>query len=124
MRTTRFSFTARLSVLLLGLLVLQPAAAQEALFEFVGVPETTSLPEHVSAAQPVRINQRAFRSPTIEIDLFGNTVRAVRSRVAQLRAGEFVWIGHLEGSSGDRVVLSRRARQFSGLIQSDGALYR
>ena len=105
---------------LFGLLLLTApvgAAAQEALFEISGPPDSVKLPDHAVAAQNVRVNRRALQSPRISIDLFGETHIATRIHIDRQKAGVTVWTGHLEDSPADSVVLVIKGDTASGFIQ-------
>ena len=113
-----------ISLLILGWILAPHAAAQEPLFNWVGVPETVALPGHVAAAQPVHINRRALQAPTMVIDLFGERLIAVRERIERHKAGQFVWIGFLQGNPGNTVIVTSRGNHFSGMIQRGAESYR
>lgn len=74
-------------------------------------------------AQAVRLNRRALNGPEIDIDLFGETVTAVRTRVER-RAGEQIWVGHIVGNETDDVILTWRAGAVSGRIQYGERIFR
>lgn len=119
--TLRRSLFAAAALLLLGA---SPAFAQIPLFEVVGPPEFVGLPDHAVAAQPVRVNRRALQAPALSIDLFGDTVTAVRTRIERRKAGEVIWTGHIEGRPTDSVIVTLRGNAFSGMIQRGLEMYR
>lgn len=100
------------------------AADPVPLFQSVGPQNFANLPEHASAAQAVRIDRRALRAASIEIDIFGEVLTAERLSVESQSQGTFVWIGHLAGNPADSVVLTSRGPEFSGLIQHGESMYR
>ena len=99
-------------------------AAPEALFERVNPSASNALPPHAVAAQGVTLNRRALNAPTLTINLFGEEVVAVRDRIERKKAGEVVWIGHLEGHETDTVIITGRGSVFSGMIQRGSEMYR
>ncbi|MBL1417581.1 MAG: hypothetical protein COB27_011980 [Moritella sp.] len=113
-----------LVLIFFGLFLPVAAVAQENLFEPIGVPNSVALPEHAVAAQSVRVNRRALKQASMRIDLFGSEVIAVRERVERHKAGQFVWIGHLNGNPGDTVIVTVRGNEFSGFIQRGAEFYR
>jgi len=113
-----------LALILFGLFLQVPAVAQESLFEPIGVPNSVALPEHAVGSQSVRVNRRALKQASMRIDLFGTEVIAVRERVERHKAGQFVWVGHLNGNLGDTVIVTVRGNEFSGFIQRGTELYR
>jgi glutaredoxin len=113
--------------ILFGLLLLTApvcAAAQEALFEISGPPDSVDLPDHAVAAQNVRVNRRALQSPRISIDLFGETRTATRTHIDRQKAGVTVWTGYLDGYPADSVVLVIKGNTASGFIQHGLETYR
>lgn len=92
------------------------------LFLDVGPPDTVNLPRFAVAAQPVVVNQRALHAPVIGIELFGNSVIAVRESF-ESRDGQTVWVGHIEGRQNDTVIVTARGNSFSALIQQGGKTY-
>lgn len=100
------------------------AAESTPLFIESGPPSTSALPAHTERARSIRLNRRAIDAPRIAIDLFGDIVFAVRTRTERRRAGEHVWVGHIEGNSSDVVIITLRGATASGLIQYAGAIYR
>ena len=98
------------------------ALALEPLLIPLGQPATKNLRQQVVAAQRVKVNPRALQSPVISIDLMGETVLAQRDSV-QREKGLKIWIGHLEGSPMDRVVVTSRGRSWSALIQRGSQLF-
>jgi hypothetical protein len=119
-----FSKRVGAALLALGIVFSGSALAQEALFDYVGPPDATNLPEHAVAGQNVRINRRAVQSPTISLDLFGETYLADRDSVDRSKPGQTVWMGHLQGDSGNTVILTLRGNSASGIIQLDSEFYR
>lgn len=109
---------------LLALIPSGPAFAQTPLFDSSGPPEFVGLPEHAVASQRVQLNRRALLAPSVSIDLFGETVVAVRTRLERHRAGEVVWAGHLESSPSDTVIVTARGAAFSGMLQRGAEMYR
>ncbi|MDX1459881.1 MAG: zinc-dependent metalloprotease family protein, partial [Xanthomonadales bacterium] len=99
-------------------------SAQEALFEYVGPPDSVNLPGHAIAGQNVRINRRALQSPSLSIELFGETYTAVRQHIDRSRGGQLIWTGHLSGQEGDSVIITLQGNAVSGLIQKGLEMYR
>jgi hypothetical protein len=100
------------------------ASAQETLFEMVGPPSQANLPAHVSRSQSVRINRRALQMPSLKIDLFGDELTAIRDRIERHKAGQLVWVGHLQGNPGNTVIVTLRGNAVSALIQNGASSYR
>ena len=100
------------------------AARPEPLFNSVGARSSSGLPAHSRAAQAVSINRGALQHPVLQIDLFGETVEAVRMRIERQSAGAFIWVGHLAGNAADSVIVTARGGEFSGLIQRGADMYR
>ncbi|MFT7563191.1 MAG: hypothetical protein ACI8ZT_000835, partial [Bacteroidia bacterium] len=117
-------FRVQLLLLVFGALSASSVIAQESLFEYVGPPDTVSLPEHAVAGQNVRVNRRAFQSPTILIDLFGESFVAERASIDKQKAGQTVWVGQLQGNEGDSVILTLKGNTISGFIQYGLETYR
>ena len=86
MKSTNHSFKYQLLILVFAAFMASGVSAQESLFEFVGPPDSVSLPEHAIAGQNVRINRRALQSPSIRIELFGESFIAERVRVDRQKA--------------------------------------
>ena len=99
-------------------------AAPEKLFVETGPPNAINLPEHVSQAQSVRVNRRALHSARVEIDLFGQTVYAIRTRIETHKQGEIIWVGHLEGQATDSVIVTIKGAAYSGMIQKGEQVFR
>ena len=99
------------------------AAAQEPLLIPVGAPSTLNVPDHVVAKQAVRVNPRALNSPRLSIELFDETVVAIRTS-EERRQGTHVWVGHLEGQAFDSVIITTRGRHYSAMIQRSSQMYR
>ena len=108
----------------LGLTLSFSAWAQESLFEYVGPPDTVSLPQHALAGQNVRVNRRALQFPSLSIELFGKSFVAERSSIDRKTAGQTVWVGHLQGNPANTVILTVRGNVVSGFIQNGAQMYR
>jgi hypothetical protein len=121
---SRKSIALRFIFLVLGTGLAAGLSAQESLFDYVGPPDAVALPEHAVAAQPVRVNRRAFESPSLVIELFGEHFTALRDSVERHKPGQLVWIGHLEGDPGNTVILTSRGNTLSGFIQNGLEMYR
>jgi hypothetical protein len=117
-------FKVYLLLLAFGALAASSVIAQEALFEYVGPADSVSLPEHAIAGQNVRVNRRAFQSPSILIDLFGESFVAERKSIDKQKAGQTIWVGHLQGNEGDSVILTLKGNTISGFIQYGFESYR
>jgi hypothetical protein len=97
--------------------------AAESLLEPVGAQSTATLPVHVTRGQEVRINRRALNAPVMDIDLFGETVTALRDRIDRGR-GQTIWTGHLQGNALDTVIVTVRGPSVSGVIYRAGETFR
>ncbi|NND44559.1 MAG: hypothetical protein HKN58_04495 [Xanthomonadales bacterium] len=124
MNHTTQSRTGKFLLTLIGLTLSMGALAQEPLFEQVGPPDAVNLPAHAVAGQNVRINRRALQSPSLSIELFGETYVAQRSHIDRRKAGQTVWVGHLQGNPGDTVILTLKGNAISGMIQRGPEMYR
>ena len=114
----------KIIILLFTLIPALSIAAPEKLFVDIGPPNATNLPEHVTQAKSVRVNRRALQSPRVEIELFGETVYAIRTRVENHKQGEIIWVGHLEGRATDSVIVTIKGAAFSGMIQKGEQVFR
>ena len=124
MKSTIHSFKYQLLILVFAAFTASGVSAQESLFEFVGPPDSVSLPEHAVAGQNVRINRRALQSPSILIELFGESFIAERIRIDRPKEGQTVWVGHLQGNESDTVILTLKGNTASGFIQYGQETYR
>ncbi len=124
MKRIRAIATARFLLIVMGLVALSSAQAQEPLFEYVGPPDAVELPDHAIAGQDVRINRRALLSASLLIELFGESFVATRTHTDRSTAGQLVWTGYLQGDPGDTVILTLRGNAISGFIQYGLETYR
>ena len=99
------------------------AFASEPLFETVGAPTNANLADHVSAAQKVKVNRRALNAPSFDLDLFGETVTAVRDRIERKQGGTLIWYGHVGGNVADGVIVTMRGSAYSARIDYQGRAY-
>lgn len=113
-----------ISLFLFSLVLPGYSFAAENLFDSVGPPEFTQLPNHAVGAQQVKINRRALQAPSIRIDIFGQQFEAVRDRVERHKKGELVWVGHLQGNPLDSVILTIKGTAVSGFIQHGQKTYK
>ncbi|NNE41591.1 MAG: hypothetical protein HKN14_11825 [Marinicaulis sp.] len=106
-----------------GVIAFSSAFAAAPLFESVGAPTTANLPGHVSAAQKIHVNRRSLNAPSFEIDLFGETVTAVRDRVERQKGGTLNWYGNVGGNEADGVIVTMRGNAYSARIDYQGRAY-
>lgn len=124
MKRTSFLLRIQPVTLLFIYLFSTSAIAQDSLFEFVGPPDAVDLPEHALAGQNVRVNRKALQSPSISIELFGETYIAQRRHIDRQKAGQTIWTGYLDGNPGNTVILTVTGNAVSGMIQNGAEMYR
>lgn len=78
------------------------------------------LPQYVKASKRVTMNPVAVDAANIDIDLFGETVTAVRDRVDRRQAGTVIWHGHVQGNPGEFVTIVSRGSAWSGTVDYKG----
>lgn len=113
-----------LLLVILSLFFSTPVWAQEHLFETVGAPEVSRLPDFVSQAQPIRINRRALEASSMVIDIFGEQFIAERDSIERRKPGQLVWVGHIQGIELDSVIITIDGNTVSGLIQRGNRMFR
>jgi len=116
--------TIKTLIAVLAIAVSFAATAQEALFETIGPPSVTNLPEHISQAQKVRVNRRALQAPSFTVEVSGEQLIAIRDRIERQQKGQLVWVGHLQGNPGNTVIVALRGNDISALVQTDFSSYR
>jgi len=109
------------SVSALALLALGNVANASPLFSQQGA-EKSSPKAHIQSTRDVKINQGALNQSRLEFLLDGTPVTAVRTKLDK-RQGRFQWIGHIQGNTGESVVITAHKNAISGVIHHNGASY-
>lgn len=106
-----------------AMLVSPSLSAKERLFDFAG-KMGGKVPSHVTNQSPIKLNKKAWQSNLIDIELDGEVFTAQLVRTEKQKAGQHIWIGHIQGNTADTVILTLKGNAMSGLIQSGSNVYR
>ncbi len=112
LKTLKFS-----SASILALVLMSEAAQAASLFDNQG-QSIADQRAHVISSQSVKVNRGALNQSTLEFNLDGEDVVAVRRRQIKGEKGNVTWIGHLQDSPANTVIFTARGNAFSGVIQS------
>ena len=82
--------------------------------------QPSQLPLYAKASMRVAMNRTAIDAANIDIDLFGETVTAVRDRVDRKKAGTVIWHGHVQGNPGEMVTIIARGSAWAGSVDYKG----
>ena len=85
-----------------------------------GAQGNVQLPVYAKASKRVTMNRRALDAARIDIDLFGETITAIRDRVDRQKAGTVIWHGHVAGNPDDFVTIVSRGAAWSGSVDYKG----
>ena len=110
------------SVSLMAMMAMVELAQAAPLFENQGQAIADSR-AHISSRQAVKINRGSLNQATLDFNLDGEAVTAVRRRQVKGENGNLTWIGYLQGSPANTVVLTARGNAYSGVIQSPDGTY-
>lgn len=91
------------------------------LFESVG-PKTNAASVTTKTSQKIKLNKSALNAPSLQIDLFGEKVTAVRNRIDRV-SGVTSWYGSVGGNGAEPVTLTMKGTGFTGRIDYGGNSY-
>ncbi len=85
--------------------------------------QNSVVPKNSKLTRTVKLNPETFSSKSIQFDLFGKKVTAIRTRIELQKKGQVTWVGHLKGSPTDTVIITQIGNVVSGFIQSNDRLF-
>ena len=80
-------------------------------------------PNNSKQTRTVKLNPEIFASKSIQFDLFGERVIAIRKRIELHKKGQTTWVGHVKGSPTDSVIITQIGNVVSGFIQNQDRLF-
>ena len=118
----KIRFVKATSVSLVAIMAMSEAAYAAKLFDSQEASRADSR-AHIASTQAIKINRGALNQATLEFDLNGQAVMAVRNRQILGEKGNITWIGNLQGNPGETVIITARGNVFSGVIQASSGSY-